>query len=71
MANSWRITGDHHDDWSSTAKAIASSANATNLSAPYNWAYNDFLMTGGQGCSGDKNPNVTHPHCPGIKNTFQ
>ena len=23
-------------------------------------------MTGGQGCSGDSNPNFTHPHCPGM-----
>ena len=26
-------------------------------------------MTGGQGCSGDSNPNVTHPHCPGQSDT--
>eukprot|EP01083_Nonionella_stella_P217300 780266_1 len=69
VANSWRITGDHHDDWGSTANAIAHSANATNLSGVYNWAYNDFLMTGGQGCKGDSNPNVTHPHCAGMSDT--
>eukprot|EP01083_Nonionella_stella_P033295 91151_1 len=66
VANSWRVTEDHHDDWKSTANAIARTANATNLSGPYNWAYSDFLMTGGQGCSGDRNPNKTHAHCAGM-----
>eukprot|EP01084_Bolivina_argentea_P003389 6352_1 len=75
IANSWRITGDHYDYWNvgtpaghGTRNAIAHSANATNLSGKYNWAYNDFLMTGGQGCNGnvsDWNPNVTHAHCAG------
>ena len=36
------------------------------MSGPYNWAYNDFLMTGGQGCSGDSNANYSHAHCPGM-----
>ena len=49
--------------------AIKESANATNLSGPYNWGYNDFLMTGGQGCKGDTSPNATHPHCPGQSDT--
>eukprot|EP01084_Bolivina_argentea_P026870 49959_1 len=26
-------------------------------------------MTGGQGCKGDSNPNVTHPHCAGMSDT--
>ena len=37
VAQSWRITGDHHDDWGSTAKAISTSAGQTSMSGPYNW----------------------------------
>eukprot|EP01084_Bolivina_argentea_P002906 5417_1 len=66
VANSWRITGDHHDDWGSTANAIAHSANATNLSGVYNWAYNDFLMTGGEGCIDQTLEQ--YKHCPGQTN---
>jgi len=66
VAQSWRIMGDHHDDWQSTAKAIAQSAGQSKMSGPGNWAYNDFLMTGGQGCADDTNPNVSHAHCPGM-----
>lgn len=69
VANSWRITGDHHDDWESVKSAIAQSAGQTKLSGPYNWAYNDFLMTGGQGCDGDDIPDYEHPHCPKMTDT--
>ncbi|ETO07252.1 hypothetical protein RFI_30140, partial [Reticulomyxa filosa] len=66
VANSWRVTGDHHDHWRSTLAAIESVAgpNVTAMSATYNWAYNDFLMTGGQGCP-SINPDVPAGHCPG------
>eukprot|EP01084_Bolivina_argentea_P097419 175118_1 len=36
------------------------------MSMSYNWAYNDYLMTGGQGCKGVTDPNVTYAHCPGM-----
>eukprot|EP01084_Bolivina_argentea_P123815 219414_1 len=65
VANSWRISGDHHDNWNSTIGEITKSINATNMSAEYNWGFNDFLMTGGEACIGQTNPNVTGPHCPG------
>eukprot|EP01084_Bolivina_argentea_P002905 5416_1 len=67
VANSWRMTGDHHDNWASTYKEISSfpAGLSTNISGEYNWGYGDFLMTGGEGCSGDSNPNITHKHCPG------
>eukprot|EP01084_Bolivina_argentea_P093230 167704_1 len=68
VSNSWRIYEDHFDDWKSTRTAINKSINATTLSRAYNWAYNDFLMTGGQGCiNNTNNPNVSidRQHCPG------
>mmetsp|Transcript_10672 Transcript_10672/g.13266 ORF Transcript_10672/g.13266 Transcript_10672/m.13266 type:complete len:440 (+) Transcript_10672:297-1616(+) len=71
ISNSWRINGDHRDEWASTLKAILhvgdNTYNVTSQSGPYNWAYMDFLMTGGQGCPG-VNPNVPKKHCPGQTN---
>eukprot|EP01084_Bolivina_argentea_P002914 5432_1 len=66
VANSWRVTGDHKDKWDNTIDAIEAMAGNTNMSAPYNWAYNDFLMTGGEGCIFDVNPDIPSHHCPGM-----
>ena len=66
VSQSWRITGDHHDNWESTREAIAASVNNTGMSRSYQWAYNDYLMTGGQGCPNNTNPNLIYPHCPGM-----
>eukprot|EP01084_Bolivina_argentea_P085470 154465_1 len=68
VSQSYRLSGDHQDSWSSTATAIHKASRVDfneSWSGPYNWGYSDFLITGGQGCKGDKNPNVTHAHCPG------
>jgi len=66
VANSWRISGDHHDQWANSASDIehAALAAATGRSGKYNWGYNDFLMTGGQGCSPPGNGSGAH--CPGM-----
>lgn len=55
--NSWRITGDHHDEWSSTSSIIQALANLTQSTpvygAPGGWSDLDFVFTGGQGCTND------------------
>jgi alpha-galactosidase len=60
IANSWRFCEDHHDAWKSTTEAvdcrITQFQNSTG--SPGAWAYMDFLMTGGAGCSAAS-------HCPG------
>jgi alpha-galactosidase len=61
-ANSWRATGDHHDQWSSTASIIDQVASIAQYAGPGGWNYMDFLMTGGQGCSN----NQPYQHCPGM-----
>jgi len=59
VAQSWRTTGDHQDEWSNTLKVIESFWAPSNPGVPYAWNYGDFLMTGGPGC----NVNETL-HCP-------
>lgn len=59
VANSWRTTGDHQDEWSNTIKVIKSFWAPSNPGVPHAWNYGDFLMTGGPGC----NVNETL-HCP-------
>jgi len=63
-ANGWRATGDHHDEWSSTASIIDQVASIAAYAGPGGWNYMDFIMTGGQGCS---SPTISH--CPGMTNT--
>ncbi len=74
VAQVWRATGDHHDEFSSTMKQVESVKGKSSWSGPHNWAYLDMMMTGGQGCAsqcvGSKNDtgvcNFTTPkHCPG------
>jgi len=60
-ANSWRATGDHHDEWSSTESVIGQMASLAEYGGPGGWNYMDFLMTGGQGCSS----HAPLQHCPG------
>jgi len=63
VAQLWRASGDHHDDWKSTLQQIDSVVGKGTWSAPYGWAYLDMIMTGGQGCVG-QSPDQTL-HCPG------
>ena len=67
IAQVWRADGDHHDTFSHTLEQLAAIQGKSNWSRPYNWAYMDMMMTGGQGCSKDgKAPNPDKPeHCPG------
>jgi len=62
VANSWRTTGDHQDEWSNTLQVIQSFYQPSNPGVPYAWNYGDFLMTGGPGC--DVNATL---HCPRSK----
>ena len=73
VANTWRFCEDHKDTWSKTAEELAcrvdQGANATG--APGGWAFMDFLMTGGAGCSpftpgGVAPVNASNAHCPGM-----
>jgi len=63
VAQLWRASGDHHDDWNSTLEEAKSVIGKSEWSAPYGWAYLDMIMTGGQGCKGQKPEEAKH--CPG------
>ena len=74
IAQGWRATGDHHDEFSSTMKQVMSVKGKSSWSSPHNWAYLDMMMTGGQGCASQCNGsrddtgvcNFKEPqHCPG------
>ena len=74
VAQVWRATGDHHDEFSSTMKQVMSVKGKSSWSSPHNWAYLDMMMTGGQGCASQCNGsrddtgvcNFKEPqHCPG------
>jgi len=71
IAQGWRSTGDHHDNFKSVIQQVMSVKGKTKWSGPYGWAYMDMMMTGGEGCE-DQRPsehaewNWTVPkHCPG------
>lgn len=75
VAQGWRATKDHHDEWSSVIEQISAVKGKGSWSGPYGWAYLDMMMTGGQGCesqvvggSGESGKvNWTVPmHCPGM-----
>jgi alpha-galactosidase len=59
VANGWRTTGDHQDEWSNTKKVIESFFAPSNPGVPHAWNYGDFLMVGGPGCNVN-----TSEHCP-------
>jgi alpha-galactosidase len=69
-SNAWRFCTDHHDEWQSTVEAI--SCRIDEGARPFNltrgeagaWPYNDFLMTGGNGCA-PYEEGVSGMHCPG------
>jgi len=63
-ANSWRISGDHHDNWGSTASIIEYYAGKAKYSGPGGWNDPDFIYTGGQGCFIDH-----RKRCPGQTET--
>eukprot|EP00937_MAST-01D_sp_MAST-1D-sp2_P007303 g7303.t1 len=63
VAQVWRATGDHHDEFSSTLDQLDHMKGRGNWSGPFGWAYGDMMMTGGQGC--DPYDPKTPTHCPG------
>lgn len=74
IAQGWRATGDHHDNFKSTMQQVDAVKGKGSWSKPYGWAYLDMMMTGGEGCkdqgtggSGENGHwNWTEPrHCPG------
>eukprot|EP00947_MAST-08B_sp_MAST-8B-sp1_P002199 g2199.t1 len=71
IAQVWRATGDHHDDFSSTMDQIGSMKGKGSWSGPFGWAYGDMMMTGGQGCKDQFDDKAqewdwhTAQHCPG------
>eukprot|EP00049_Salpingoeca_infusionum_P006579 m.108745 g.108745 ORF g.108745 m.108745 type:complete len:425 (+) comp13354_c0_seq2:163-1437(+) len=64
VAQSWRVTGDHQDEWSNSLKVIQAFMTPSNPGVPFAWNYGDFLMTGGPGC--DTN---SSSHCPQSSDT--
>jgi len=52
-ANSWRIGGDHHDDWVTTSEVIENLSGKAYYAGVGGWNDPDFLMTGGAGCKDD------------------
>lgn len=74
IAQGWRATGDHHDNFESTMQQVNSVKGKGSWSKPYGWAYLDMMMIGGEGCKdqGDGGDDDTHhwnwtepKHCPG------
>jgi len=63
VAQSWRSSGDHHDDFDSVLSELKSLEGKSSWYGPYGWAYLDMLMTGGQGCKGQTVDETVH--CPG------
>lgn len=63
IAQVWRATDDHHDEFKSTLQQVAAMSANPAASGPSGWAYGDMMMTGGQGCPG-YDPH-TPQHCPG------
>merc|ERR1719461_538090 len=67
IAQIWRASADHHDNWDSVWEQIdamtgVGGTSRSSWSKPYAWAYGDMLMTGGEGCSPY---NIDVPeHCP-------
>ena len=45
VANSWRTTGDHQDEWKNTVQVIKSFWAPSNPGVPYAWNYGDFLVS--------------------------
>ena len=76
IAQGWRATGDHHDNWDSVLQQVNAVKGRSSWSKPFGWAYLDMMMTGGQGCKDqgtghgtgeDSHWNWTVPkHCPGM-----
>ena len=66
LGQAFKIVPDHSDNWDSTKGVFGYiiRQNVSNISQSYGWAYFDFLMTGGQGCSSTFN-NDEYLHCPG------
>jgi len=74
IAQGWRATGDHHDNFASTIQQVNAVKGKSTWTGPYGWHYLDMMMIGGEGCEdqcegprSDKGHcNWTIPaHCPG------
>jgi len=63
IAQVWRATSDHHDEFKSTMSQVAHFKGKAKWSGSYGWAYGDMMMTGGQGCK-PYDP-MKPKHCPG------
>ncbi|EOD06234.1 hypothetical protein EMIHUDRAFT_77352 [Emiliania huxleyi CCMP1516] len=50
IAQGWRATGDHHDNFASVRQQVEAVRGKASWSGPFGWAYLDMMMTGGQGC---------------------
>jgi len=62
VSQSWRSSGDHHDEFSSTLSEVKSVEGKSSWYGPYGWAFLDMTMTGGQGCKGQSADQTLH--CP-------
>jgi len=63
IAQIWRATGDHHDNWDSVKDQYNSMTGKSEWSKSFGWAYGDMMMTGGEGCE-DWGPDSKPSHCP-------
>eukprot|EP00055_Hartaetosiga_balthica_P000470 m.136656 g.136656 ORF g.136656 m.136656 type:complete len:423 (-) comp10805_c0_seq1:58-1326(-) len=70
VAQSWRITGDHQDEWSNSKSVIEAFMNPSNIAGSYAWNYGDFLMTGGPGCDVNKTEHCPHQTDDEYRTTF-
>merc|ERR1719329_4902 len=50
IAQGWRATGDHHDNFESTKGQVDAVKGKSTWSGPYGWHYLDMMMIGGAGC---------------------
>eukprot|EP00040_Diaphanoeca_grandis_P031575 m.189218 g.189218 ORF g.189218 m.189218 type:complete len:386 (+) comp32367_c0_seq1:212-1369(+) len=56
VANAYRLSSDHHDNWSELLAEIELNANSANNSIPGSFGDWDALVTGGQGCTSAPTP---------------
>lgn len=50
IANAYRLSKDHHDNWPQLSFEIATNAHAAAMSVPGSFGDWDYLTTGGEGC---------------------
>lgn len=70
IANAYRLSNDHHDNWPELAVEIETNSQAASYSIPGAFGDWDYLTTGGQGCVGAGPPPAVGPAgggAPGIR----